>query len=391
MNVQIKESIRRYHVAFEQNNSKAFTKGPQRGGLQTVTTCMIWLLTEAGGKTLVGRGVTTRGPKDKADNQFAFKLAFTRALDHARLGKAANAEFWQEFHKRHRRPEQLDYRFANAITRFHADYHDPVKMVCRPFTNMGGTFSGLNKMFIPVKPVLSDGCPHQLKAKGSGSDHCAKHAFECTASAPCDRLNPVTPHGYGGLHSFQKQQAEDRCHRVGKTVGSNHVIRIKEIMQQTTLNERRRQWLHGLWAVSDERLTARMHQMELIATDEFSRVEAELLARPGVSKVHNEYIIDPSEFKPMYKVGRVLRHGGQPVVVREVNGVAVTVEPLIGDNRVVMDWELELLYRPSWIVRAGWWVAEVYRRLTVGSHCDNCGDTIFVNGECKYCHQLESK
>jgi hypothetical protein len=413
MFVEINERIRRYHVSFGQTSHGIFLKGPNKGRTRTVTTCEIWRIPYEIGraKYIVGKGVTTLG---KTDSLFACKLALTRALDDAKLGKETNAAFWKEFHEKHQ------------------------PTCCEAFSNVGGIYDG--RATIPTK---RETCPHRSKARGNAHDWCVEHKTHCSASTGCGRFNNASNplpslHGYGGFHSFQKKalerlrggrsayyvhrrshagesfiprdkfkalfspdspeqehrrmkdaiyrdmygyrapayrQAESRCHRVGdrhtpvivnvtnpvggsdwvKKVFEDNKDRITEIIGGG-MNERRRKWLHGLWDVSDEKLTARMHGMELIAADEFARVEKELLSRPGVSKVHNEYIIDSEEFVPKYKVGRVLRHDGQPVRVVDVAGCSVEIQPLVGNNRTVMDWELELLYQPHWIVRAYQWV-----------------------------------
>lgn len=338
MHVEIKAETRRYHVGFQQDKSKKFRNGPNRGRPQTVTACKIFLLTKASGPTLVGRGVTTLGSKDKADSLVAFRIALTRALDDAKLGKAANGLFWQEFQLRHRRlPDS-----AAAV------------------------------------------CQHKVVAKGNAHDWCTKYKTHCSFDLPCGGV-----HGYGGLHSFQlqrravkkmialgnpvsgssdhfrnffayrrheysdggklyglgwhrtiddagetirprsaatkleqyrrmygfgrtimdpmkadyaevehriatatKQQAEDRVGQQIKIINTishadalktlhSDATRIKDIL---TDNKKRRQWLEGVWAIADDNLTARMLVMSLNAGEEFKRLDTELLKRPGLRK-----------------------------------------------------------------------------------------------------------
>lgn len=110
MNIEIKEAVRKYYVSFEQDRTKKFSDGPNRGRPQTVTECTIILLTESSRVTLVGRGVTTLGKEDKANNLIGCTMALTRALDDAKLGKHANGLFWQEFRLRHRRLDAVTCR-----------------------------------------------------------------------------------------------------------------------------------------------------------------------------------------------------------------------------------------------------------------------------------------
>lgn len=412
MNVEIKEAIRRYHVSFEQNRSKKFTNGRP----QTVTTCKIWLL---GGKQpqLIGEGVTTLGRKDKSDSLVACRIALTRALGDAKLGRYANSLFWQEFQLRHRHPK---------------------------FTNIGGTFSGLPRKLIDAGNAFNAearlSCGHRLKAKGSGTDWCTEHGYECTPSAPCSTLRPV--HGYGGLYSHQRRamkkmmamsnpigrgpaafyahrrheysdknvgniiasyhdmpvkprnkseelrkmyspQAEGRCHRVGQPVHNITITNTvapadqlkkllhgdaarKQILDILGDNARRQKWLQGVWAVADERLTAKMLAMSLNANELFKKIDAELLSRPGITKVHDEYIIDADKFVPAFKTSEIVTYMGDKARVFSVHGPLVIIHS-DGVTYDVFDHELEK--RPHWLRRAGravakWWSETDIDRLT---------------------------
>jgi hypothetical protein len=152
MNVTTKSETRRYYVSFGQSGKGIFLNGPNKGRTRTVTTCKIFLLTEASGQTLVGKGVTTLRLRP---HLLTCKMALTLALDDAKLGEAANAEFWREFHKMFSAQEE---------------------------------------------------CSHKVKAKGSGKDWCSKDAGDCTPSASCEFLRPLSrPHGYGERYSWRQR------------------------------------------------------------------------------------------------------------------------------------------------------------------------------------------
>ncbi len=182
MNIEIKAETRRYHVSFEIDKSTRFVKGPNKGRPQTVTECWIGLLGEVNGITLVGRGTTTLGSKDDADSVLGCKIALERALDDAKLGKAANGLFWQEFQLRHRR---------GAMT----------------FTNVVDNYGGLPDKLIDSAQAFEDEakrvCQHKV---GWGHGWCVKHNSSCSADVPCGSVAVDKPvHGYGGLYSHQRR------------------------------------------------------------------------------------------------------------------------------------------------------------------------------------------
>lgn len=155
MLIELTESVRRYHVGFKQDKSKKFPNGRP----QTVTTCKIFLLTPASGATLVGRGVTTLGRKDKDDFMVASKIALTRALDDAKLGKHANTLIWQKYQLRQK-------RFDTEIPH--------------------------------------EACRHRLVAKGHGADWCLRYKRNCDPTN-CGEIMPDY-----GLHSHQRRKMTGR-------------------------------------------------------------------------------------------------------------------------------------------------------------------------------------
>lgn len=363
MNVEIKESVRRYHVGFEQDGSKKFKDGRP----QTVTTCKIWFLLKHLRPQLVAEGVTTLGKQDKASSLIGCTIALERALDNAKLGKAANGLFWQEFHLRHRRP---------TFTEF-----------------VGEPFSGPPKKLIDAGAAFEDEsrrvCGHRLRLRLSGTDWCTKHGDTCKPGQRHEYADfvrsdnageSIRPRSeaekreqYRGMYGVgktvmatDKLQAEDRCHRVHNITITNHVgtdwqklnrVKIKELVTKAH-EQRQRRWLRGLRTVSNEKLSARMLSMSLFDPEEHRRINAELLSRAGVSKVLIEYIIDAEKFEPLYKVGQVLRHDGHTVKVVGITGPVVVVQPLFGKNKTVMDWELELMVQPHILLRAWRWLRD---------------------------------
>lgn len=285
MFVEIKESVRKYHVGFEQDNRKKFKKGPNKGRSETVTTCQIFLITEASGPTLVGSGVAVLGKRDKPNSVAGCRYALERALDDAKLGKAANALFWQEFQLRHRR--------------------------CA-----GGVIRKDSPMF------FGDGSkiklyPHQRRAMQT-----------------IGRM-------YGG--EFVTRQCEDRCHRVGGTApvvfnvtSPDYGKRLDDLRDLFNNTANHKRWAGGGWPTAE--VTAKMQ--ELVAKADYSKLEERLLAHDGVSKVHDEFVIDCDKYKSEFKIDEVLRYNGDSHKVISIHGPLVTIQPLVGDTKKVWDWEL---------------------------------------------------
>ena len=405
-------------MSFSQDNSTLFKNGPNKGRPATVTTCQIWLVKSTpNSPVFIAKGVTTLGRKDKADSREGCKYALTRALAKARLGQHVNALIWQEFRLRHK---VLDTVRLGKVS-------------CRSMFNCVGNFSGLPRKLVDSAAAFEEEvypAPHgygglyswqrrALRKQMAVSNPTgrgvkafymqSRHEYQDERVGRAIRATHGTGktlwlrklHGlgwkriidnatgeqvwprnetqkadqYSRMYGY-RQQAEDRCPRVGDPVPNTIIInhmedvekmnkilgtdgdRIKEIIEQ---NQKTRQWLRGAWKVSDDLLEAKMTTMELLAADEHARIDADLVSRPGIEKVAGEYIIDPDEFVSAYRVGQVLRYEGKAVRVRNIHGPSVTVQPLIGGSKTVMDWELELLVKPSWIVRA-WRTVAKYRR-----------------------------
>ena len=255
--------------------------------------------------------------------------------------------------------------------------------------------------------------------------------------------------GFGDYSRLERRvlrQAEDRCHRAGDPVP--HEIKIintmshadvlaeltgktkivRDILKQFDENRKRRQWLRGIWQVADERLTARMLSLSLSVPDEFKRVDAELLRRPGITKVCAEYIIDPKEFVSEFKIGEVVTSGNNVVQITKIDGVELTVQIILrvfgytvkfGPTWTVMDWEVKK--KMHWLRRAGrallgyWFETAIDRmvradaevkeedygrglwKMIQDNYCDEChGRGDFLQGpqggsceniECRYCGQ----
>jgi hypothetical protein len=129
-------------------------------------------------------------------------------------------------------------------------------------------------------------------------------------------------------------------------MGGDGLKRVKEIMSEADRFRKQRGRVRGLWDIADDKLTAEMQGMKLVT--EFATVEAELLKRPGVTKFHDEYIIEPDVFKSEFKVGDVVTSDRFGMgTVTKVEGVFLTVQPGMrvgrelfgyGGTKVVPDW-----------------------------------------------------
>jgi hypothetical protein len=288
MNVTIKESVRNYHVGFKRRH--------QSGAARVVTTCEI-RLGVGDASELIATGVTVLGKRDKDDSYLGCKIAFERALEKAKLGRAANEVFWQEFHRTHRRPIS---------------------------------------------------CRWRMSTKGNGVDWCLKHKQSCTPKAAC---RPAT----GGVI---RKRNNLRFFSVNPSGGESFVERrFRQVVDtddytkapEDFWREEEMRWVEGVWKVADERLGAKMLAMSLHAEEEFKKLQAALAKRPGVTRVIDEYIIDPKTFKSQFEIGEVVTWRGKSAKVVKIDNLCVTVQPLVGCNQTVFEWALEK--------RVGWWVA----------------------------------
>lgn len=334
MNVKIKERERKYYIGFEVDNSKVFTKGPHTGGLRTVTTCKICLVTEAeaSGLTLVGRGTTTLGPRDRPNSLIGCKIALSRALDSSGLGKFDRAAFWQEFRARHGSLSVGDRRFNTKLNAVHG-------YGSRYTWQRLWNDSWQHRAVAEVRKATQSCQDEQTRAKERLFGHIygktiknpttwdyAELERRIAAGQAESRVGEPVPHEIKSINTVNYAEALDK-------------VRIKKIVGD---EERKR---HGLWAVSNTALAGH---------NEFKRVHAELMSRPGVKRVGDEYIIDPDVFEPRFRVGQVLRYEGKVVRVTDVDGPVLT----LAGRKTAMDWEVELLVQPSLAVRVLRWLCD---------------------------------
>ena len=164
------------------------------------------------------------------------------------------------------------------------------------------------------------------------------------------------------------RQAEDRCHRIGKpksvtivnvvntkrleaAMGGSGLKRVKEILAEADRYKTQQRWVRGLYKEADDKLTAAMLEQHAKATVEAIALDAKLLTRPGISRVHDEYIIDPDVFLSEFAVGDIVtsdKFGAGTII--KITGVFLTVRPAIkvgrhyfghSPTRTVPDWEVK--------------------------------------------------
>ncbi len=175
----VRTSENKYYVGFEQDRRRP----------RATTSCKIFLMTDASGPTLVGRGQTLQGKKDVFNCVAGCRYALKRALADANFTKSTRELFWKVFHFCHRTRNLVTCREAFANIKAHGGF--PRKLV------------DSSKAF---KDEARRICAHRLVTKGSGLDWCTKHRAECSTETECDVTSESTPTAaLGGLYSYQKR------------------------------------------------------------------------------------------------------------------------------------------------------------------------------------------
>lgn len=357
MFVRINENL--YHVAFELE---------RRPESRAITHCKIFLLTDASGPTLVGRGQTLLGKKDVFNFVTGCKFALRRALVDSCLQKPARTLFWKEFNRCHRRT--CREAFGNVGGTFtvprcvelYSFQRRAEKMMSMSSPSGRGTAS----MYAHLRHEYHDD-PHDggtvenqvfiRKLHGLGWRSRAEKNEQ-----PGEAIFPEND--YSKLEHRVLRQAESRCHRVRQqkitiinsmtpaailqTLKTNS-DRVKELIKTDKIKKvfTNDESVKG-WAVSDDRLTARMQSLSLNAAKQAEAIDVKLLRRPGITKVHDEYIVDPDKFVPAFKAGDVVTYIGAKARVYRVDGPLVTIT--CGERvQDVFDHELET--RPHWLRR----------------------------------------
>lgn len=410
MHVEIKSEAHHYHVSFEQNRSKKFKKGPNKGRPQTVTECNIFLLTDPE-PTLVNKGVTVLGPKDDDDSYIGCKEAFTRALETTYFNKRETTMFWEEFRKQH---------LGNG----HCGSHEKLveaaeELNNKPVHGYGGSHS------FHMRRILTVGNPN-------GNDQCHKHdggpVYPSVYGLGWTRLLPKRTkdkqlaamyNGYGQKYRYgygcygraesvsqdfvawnephetiiPKAEAKGRCRRVGQNVTIINTTdpadndgdkRIREIISGANSDEEQR--IREI--ISDDRLSGRMLAMSLASAEQARKVDEQLLKRPGIAKVNDLYMINFKKFVPIYEVGETVTYMNGKAKVLALHGPMVTLRRFGNTYSDVFDHELKK--RPSWLRRAWSWVSRIEPdadslrkppassglwQMIYDNHCVACHDT----------------
>jgi len=219
-------------------------------------------------------------------------------------------------------------------------------------------------------------CKHLYGTHGHGTPWCIKHKAEANCDGCKDHethvhIGPLTnlsqergpkftPHYDSGLSPQQ-----DRCHRIGdKTFETVVPCDKDERMKQLFImyggneknwvgvdsasgrrTERLRRWFDGCWP---DELNTKLQ--EAAARMDFEKIERRLLTKVGITKIHDEYVIDKKFISP-FKVGEVVTFKGAAHVIREICGPILALQPLTGDNIAVFEWEVEKQGIWAWITR----------------------------------------
>ena len=236
-------------------------------------------------------------------------------------------------------------------------------------------------------------CVHRVAARGPGNmTWCELY----TREAKCDSCSAIV-----------RQQAEGRCHRKGtpvkihyhdlhtggtlrdavksKTGGPLFTKHHETVMPRRTKQEKMKQimdiyggvtpwekyinklknnvrvaeayshrqfvqkWAAGWWKGD---VTVAMQQR--VAFDDYSKIEARLLERAGVIKIHDEFLIDPKEWVSPFTEGELVIHKGKLARVIKITGPLIKIRLQHRDypkHLDVLDWELEKRSVIRWVVK----------------------------------------
>lgn len=426
MFVQTKEN--RYHVAFELDRSQP----------RAITVCKIFLLTDwtNSDSTLVGSGKTRQGKTDAFNSITGCKFALRRALTDYGFQKSTRTKFWKEFNRCHHSP-------VGVVC---SDTGRPHKLIdaCKSLYGYGGLHSfrqrklpshlttknvyaqhrhEYNEVIIPRSRAEKNQQLYEIYNGGT----VGKKVFS-SEDKPFNNIYG----DYSKLEHRILRQAEGRRRRAGQqdkvvivntiNARSSHGERLKELIMGEggvkiknilSDDEKRRRWLRRVWAVSDDRLGARMMSMSLNAAKLAQVTDVKLLSRAGITKVHDEYIVDPDKFVPAFKAGEVVTYKGDKARVYRTDGPLVTITC---GQKVHEVFDHELKKWTHWLRRLWKRVAnldfpgdESLRKLSAeipgrglykmiqDNHCDEChGRADFLQGprggscsnvKCRYCGQ----
>lgn len=239
-----------------------------------------------------------------------------------------------------------------------------------------------------LKPIeqefVEEKCIHRLDMKGHGKTWCVVFHKE----ANC---------GSCVIFPKYRQQAEDRCHRKGQhnhihyvhtggtlrdAVGSKADRPVFTKHHETIMKRNKAEkmkMMHAIYGGLDEYIDrtpyekyirilkdnirvaenrSRMQRMvagwwkndvtvamqERVAHADYSKLEARLLARAGVTLLHDEFLIDQGRWVSPFTEGELVRHKGKLARVIKITGPVVKIRLQQRDypkHLDVMDWELE--------------------------------------------------
>lgn len=112
-------------------------------------------------------------------------------------------------------------------------------------------------------------------------------------------------------------------------------------------SESMRRWVDGCWPLS-----LRQKLQELIADADYMALEKRMMSRAGVTKVHDDFLVDLEKWVDLYEVGELVRHKGKLARVMKVTGPLVTLKyrgRTYETTFTVMDWEIEKTGPINWI------------------------------------------
>ena len=372
-----------------------------RRGYRAATMCRVYLVTTGSGVTLLGRGRALQGKKDVFNANIGLKVAFTRALKESfpnKSQKAIRKAFWDQYQLTHVELglDRCASKFDNADT-FGFTGHAPelksfrctvqghkvnphAKYVTFMEKGAGKTYPHqITGRFAHRKPMLNlNLSPSEIIWPHMDYRKMEKRVFAIMAREKAKReayRRAYTP-------APIRQQAEDRCHRVGQpkiiinnTITSEQAKKAlelptaKAIIYSHARRQRQiREWLAGVWKVADAKLTAEMLSQSLYAQDNHKKLKAALKLRPGVTEILGEYVIT-KKFIPAFTVGETVTSAsdGRVFKVVRVDNLYLTLQPVLrafnkhtvkfGPTETAFEWELEK--QEHWLKRAWTWVTTI--------------------------------
>lgn len=206
-------------------------------------------------------------------------------------------------------------------------------------------------------------CIHRMNMKGHGDPWCT--LFRKTAD--CDLCYGV---GSGTNHTLIKSLgfplSEDRCHRggtlrnaVGSKTGPIFTKHHETVMKRSKAEKM--QQLFTVYGGTPEqmiqlrRLDSLSVNLQMEASQlNYGRMMEELVGRPGVSLLHDEFVIDQKEWVSPFIEGELVTYCDQLARVVKIMGPVITIK-LQARHSInhldVMDWDIEKRSVVKWVVK----------------------------------------